>query len=448
MVGLGRFGGGVGAARWLVERGARVTVTDLSDPDSLRSSLARIEEHVESGRIELVLGSHDGIDPSAYDLIVPSPAVPVAAPLLETARAAGVRVVGEVELYLERTVARVVALTGTQGKSSTATFCGQLLRGAAIDGRVGGNIGGSLLEELAEETADTVRVLELSSYQLEALTDSPPRVACAVAITNVLEDHLDRHGDVARYAAAKARIVELCRTDGRALLPHAGPLGSWEPENVAVDRHGPEEAWRVTESRVHLNGTTLDLADSPLPRFQGWNVLIAGWLATQAGAASNSLVRTLPKLRAPAHRFARLPRFGPRSLEIIDNGVATTPDATLGVLADVPRGATVLIGGHSKGLDWTPLGEALAHRGDRVVAFGAAAEEVHRCLEALDVPCRRHASLGEAVEDALEGSPASASVLFSPSCSSFDAYSNFQERADEFQALVQAALHAHPASST
>jgi len=258
VMGLGMFGGGLGAARWALGEGARVTVTDRKERGELEDAVATLEAVDAPHPVRWTLGRHEAEDFDRADVVIVNPAVPPTSPWIERARAAGAEVTTATALLLERCPARVVAVTGTQGKSSTATFCGQLLRGAAIDGRVGGNIGGSLLEGLGEETADTVRVLEVSSYQLEALTDSPPRVACAVAITNVLEDHLDRHGDVAGYAAAKARIVELCRADGRALLPHAGPLGSWEPENVAVDRHGPEEAWRVTESRVHLNGTTLD----------------------------------------------------------------------------------------------------------------------------------------------------------------------------------------------
>jgi UDP-N-acetylmuramoylalanine--D-glutamate ligase len=209
VMGLGRFGGGLGAARWLADAGAQVVVTDTAPAEQLAASVAQLAPWVERGSVALHLGGHRAEDFESAEWVIANPAVRPDSPWLARARAAGARLTSEVELYLERTTAQVVAVTGTQGKSSTVTFTAALLRAAGRTAAAGGNLGGSLLEALSFERPGQVRVVELSSYQLEALSPTPPAQVAALAVTNVLADHLDRHGDLAGYAAAKARILEL-----------------------------------------------------------------------------------------------------------------------------------------------------------------------------------------------------------------------------------------------
>ncbi|MEO0651449.1 MAG: UDP-N-acetylmuramoyl-L-alanine--D-glutamate ligase [Planctomycetota bacterium] len=435
VVGLGRFGGGAGAVRWAVESRLEVTLTDRADEDALADPLERLRPTLEAGAVRTVLGGHAGLDPRDFDLVIANPAVPPSAPLLAAARAAGVRVTSEVELWLERTPARVLAVTGTQGKSSTVTFLAQLLTATGTDARVGGNLGGSLLATLADDRPETTRVVELSSYQLEGLGPQPRRAARGIAVTNVLADHLDRHGDLAGYAAAKRRLLELCAPGGVALLPTEGPAAAWRPADLDVRGHGPGGWARVEGDRAWLGEDALPLGALELPPFQRANVLVALAAARALGLEVEPLVHALPRLRPPHHRCEALPaRLGRR---ILDNGVATTPDATLGILEAIDPGATLLLGGHSKGLPWGPLLERLAARGDRVVAFGAAAEELRAACAETDVTCSVRASLEAAVEAGLDDTPAGATLVFSPSCASFDAYANFEQRARHFRASLE-----------
>lgn len=434
VVGLGRFGGGAGAVRWAVESGLRVCLTDRADADALAGSLDALGDLPKRGSVELRLGGHEGLDPADFDLVVANPAIPPAAPLLRAARAAGVRVTSEVELWLERTPARIAAVTGTQGKSSTVTFLGQLLSAAGIEARVGGNLGGSLLGSLTEDRYDTTRVVELSSYQLEGLGPAPRRAAEVVAVTNVLVDHLERHGSLDGYAAAKRRLLEICRRGGAALLPTGGPPADWRADHLRLLRHGPGGWAQIEGTEACVGETTFALDGCRLPAFQRANVVVALAVALELGADPAALTAALPTLAAPAHRCQRLPEH--RGRVIIDNGVATTPDATLAILDALDPESTLLLGGQSKGLPWGPLVARLAERGDRVVAFGAAAAEVARACAPSAVPCSPHATLEEAVEAALEATASGSTVAFSPSCASFDAYANFEERARAFLAAL------------
>src|SRR5262245_4502504 len=226
-MGLGSFGGGEGAARYLAELGARVLVTDRRSSDALAATLRRLEGLA----IELRLGEHRIADFEQAEVVVANPAVRPDDPLLAAARAAGARVTSEIELFLEAVPASVVAITGTQGKSSTCHLVHGLLASVGRRAHLGGNIGASLLPRLPDIHDDDVVVLELSSYQLEALEPDPPARATAVAIVNVLQDHLERHGSIERYARAKLRILELLRADGVAVLPR------WDPRFAACATH-------------------------------------------------------------------------------------------------------------------------------------------------------------------------------------------------------------------
>ncbi|QDU69252.1 Mur ligase family protein [Engelhardtia mirabilis] len=436
VVGLGRFGGGLGATRWLAAQGARVTVTDPASAEDLAESVAALAPLVRSGAVELALGGHREADFEQAELVVANPAVRPDSPWLERARAAGARVTSEIGLFLERCPARVVGITGTQGKSSTTTFLTQLLAGNGFEARSGGNLGGSVLEGLEQLHAGQVIVLELSSYQLEAL-EHPPRLAqraSAVAVTNLLPDHLERHGTLEAYGAAKARVLELLGDDpeGLAWLPESGPCAEWSPVGPRVRRHGPGSSSGLHGARLVAAGQDFGaLDDLGLAPFQGHNVALALALALDLGADPERLAAGLPHLTAPAHRREDLGGIAGR--HVYDNGVSTTPDSTLAALEGLPRGATALIGGRSKGLDWLPLGQALASRGDRVVAFGADGGEVAAGLGAAGVPVETVATVGEAVARALALTPQGATILFSPACASFDAYANFAQRAADFR---------------
>ena len=452
--GLGLFGGGVGAARYLARLGAEVTVTDLRSATALAESLALLSD-VEH---RAVLGEHRTEDFDAAELIVANPAVRPDHPLLARARARGARITTEIELFLEAVRARVVAVTGTQGKSSTVHLTAGLLEHLGYRTHVGGNIGGSLLSELEEIRATDVVVLELSSYQLELLPQSGlpqaevnVRCAEAIAITNVLEDHLERHGTRAAYARAKRRIFELLRPDGVALVPSEGDgLGSWELEGARLlafadrsarpdapesEERGPERL-SARDDAFWLDGERLaGFDDLHLPgRFQRKNALVALGLARLLGAEAGRLPQALAAQRGLEHRLEPLgTRAGRR---IYDNGVSTTPDSTVAALEALDPGVSVLLGGRAKKLSLESLVTCLRTREARVFTFGQDGATLAGACRSGGVEAHGFSTLEQAVEAALAQTPPGRALLFSPACASFDAYPNFRARALAFRALL------------
>lgn len=443
VMGLGRFGGGLGAARWLARRGARVLVTDQAPPEELADSVAALA----GLDVELVLGGHREEDFRRAELVVANPAVRPDHPLLQAARAAGARVTSEIELFLEASPARALCVTGTQGKSSTCHLLAALLERSGFRVHLGGNIGGSLLERLETIGPDDRVVLELSSYQLEAFAEPAPgstRRVDAVAITNVLADHLERHASVEAYCAAKLRILSLPRAGGQACLPgEDGRMWGADAPGLRRIAHWPADAAPATngvrhdDERFTLDGEELGrVRDLALPgRFQRRNAALALALARLSGADPRDLARALPTIPGLPHRLEDLGLV--RGRRVWDNGVSTTPDSTVAALADVARGCTLLAGGKRKALDYGGLVRAAAAHEARVVTFGAAAEELALAFGSGGVACESEPRFEHAVARALELTPLGGELLFSPACASFDAFPNFLARARAFRALLE-----------
>lgn len=434
VVGLGSFGGGAGTARFLHEAGAQVTVTDLRGADGLEEALGALA----GLPVRTVLGEHRAEDFAAADLVVPNPAVRPDHPLLALARSAGARVVSAIELFLERVPGPVCAVTGTQGKSSTTSMLAQLLSAAGMSVRAGGNLGGSLLPELRSWGAETVSVLELSSYQLEALTPEPPagRVRVA-AITNVLADHLERHGSREAYAAAKARILELLDGEGTAVLPGRGL--ALEPGRARVLRFGEECELRVAGGRFLLGEEVLGRVDDlRLPgAFQRENALVALGAARRMGASAEALRAAVPRLTGLPHRLEDLGVV--RGRRVWDNGVSTTPDSTASALESLGEPCILVAGGQAKrDLPWDPLVAAARGRVRLAALFGRAGPELAEALAASGAAVLCAADVGGAVALAFAEGERGRPVLFSPACASFDAYPNFAARARAFRAAIDA----------
>lgn len=442
VMGLGRFGGGVGATRFLAARGARVTVTDLRSADELEEGLAELE----GLEVELVLGEHKDEDFRSADLVVPNPAVPPGDARLALARAAGARVVSAMELFLDRTEARVVCVTGTQGKSSTSSMIAQLLEVAGLPVRLGGNIGGSLLPEVDSIGPDEVCVLEVSSYQLEALSaDEQAGRAEVVAITNVLSDHLERHGTPAAYARAKARVLELVGDGGTAFFPTRSQLDLhkdvvFEPgAGARVVRVGPGGDLRVADGLFRFGeGELGHVEDLTLPgAFQVENALLALGVARTLGAAPDRLGAAVSDLRGIPHRMELVGIV--RGHPVWDNGVSTTPDSTVSALASLDGRCVLVLGGLAKrGLPLSPLVGAARERVRHAIAFGSSAARFAEALAEADVPTTAVEDVGAAVRAAFEEAHDGEPVLFSPACASFDAYPNFLERARDFRERIEA----------
>lgn len=443
VMGLGLFGGGVAAARFLARRGAQVTVTDLRGADSLAPAIRELEEL----DVRFVLGRHDAADFDAAELLVVNPAVPPQAPLIARARESGARVTSEVGLFLDHVAGTVAGVTGTQGKSSTCRFLADLLAGCGKRVRLGGNIGKPLLAEVDEIEADEVVVLELSSYQLQTLpddmsrpgTESPLRLAL---FTNVLSDHLERHGSRAEYAAAKLRLLELLPEGSTVIWPGAAdwtPRGEAVPRGVRVLPFDATVESSVPGDTLHID--SLDycrgslrlapLSATPaLPDFQRENLLAALGAAHALGCRPDELAVALPSLRGLPHRLCDLGLF--RGRRVWDNAVSTTPDSTVSALRALGVGTTALIGGKVKDLDTAELLEVCAQRAARVILFGQAADHWSDRFHAAGIETHPVPDVRSAVAAAFELTNEGDAILFSPACSSFDAYPNFKARADDF----------------
>jgi len=429
IMGLGLFGGGAGAARYLARQGWQVLVTDLRSEEELADGIAQLE----GVACEFRLGCHQEADFAAADLVVANPAVPPNNRYLRLAEEGGARIVSELGLFLEAATCRLVLITGTAGKSSSTCFLVNLLQAAGVKCHLGGNLGGSLLGELPNLTSSHIVCLEVSSYQLEALQQKPHPGVELVAITNLGQDHLERHGSLEEYAEAKARILTLAAPGATAVLPtrlRPDPLFGCPLQILDHPGDGPGEKQLTLESGP-VSLTNLP----PMPDFQRANARLAVLMGHCLGLTTEQLESGLAHLQPPPHRAEEL---GQRAgVRVVDNGVSTTPEATLAVLAGEPECVTLILGGQAKqDLEFDDLAATCTRRGDRLVLFGQAANSIAQaCARAgLDPDCAE--TFEQAIYGALERTPAGGTMLFSPSCASFDTHKNFKDRADCFRALL------------
>jgi len=440
VMGLGLFGGGVETARYLAKLGMQVTVTDQRPAELLAESLAALE----GLELRYVLGRHELQDFTQTDLVVANPAVAPANPFLAAARAAGVEQSSEMALFLEACPAQLVLVTGTQGKSSTSNAIDHFLRAAGRASHLGGNIGRSLLGELDRLGPEDWVVLEISSYQLEALPRllrGVERVA-AVCCTNVLADHLERHGTLDGYEAAKRRILEFANPSTVVVLSADDPRTScWD-----VPRGKPLffSTRGASLARATLNGGEFQLdgeclgraGDSRLPGdFQRDNTLAALACARALGADAKRLGAAVASLRGLEHRLEDLGlRAGHR---VWDNGVSTTPDSTLAALQSLHGPLVLVCGGQAKqGLSLQDLARESKSRLRCAIGFGAAAQALRAAFEEAGVPAFACSSVEDAVRAAFQRAAAGDEILFSPACASFDQYRNFRDRALAFRAAL------------
>ncbi|MDX2146408.1 MAG: UDP-N-acetylmuramoyl-L-alanine--D-glutamate ligase [Planctomycetota bacterium] len=445
VMGLGRFGGGVGVARFLVSRGADVLVTDLDPPERLADSLRSIDDHVRAGTISLRLGEHNVSDFTTCDLVIANPAVPKPWEnrFLRAASAAGVPVSTEIELLVRGLAAHgdatsatpIIAITGSAGKSTTSNLIAHILSSSGIRTVLGGNIGGSLLDKLDAwtHTPPDVLVLELSSAMLHWLAPWSPTVG---VVTNLSPNHLDWHGSLEHYRASKQQILASQRPGDAAVL---GPgVHDW-PVNTGVDCR------RVTEGSG-VSGLQL------LGRHNALNAAVAveGVLAL-ADLATRSPARAAPLqaiTRASAEHAARscpalTHRLAPvadvRGVSYVNDSKATTPESTLlalDALRDPRMGLTrihLIAGGYDKGSDLSPIG-CLAPELAGLYTIGKTGPAIDAAAAGKSLPC---GDLTTAVATAAKRARPGDCVLLSTACASWDQFINYEQRGEQFAQLVR-----------
>jgi len=419
VMGLGRFGGGVAAARHFARAGAEVLVTDLRRPEELAPSLAAIEPLGVRTR----LGAHDPADFAWADTVVVNPAVAFDDPLVRGARARGAAIVTEIGLTLDLLRCPVVAVSGTKGKSTTTALAAAMLEASGRRAWLGGNIGRPLLNEAASIPADAVAVLELSSFQLAWLEHDRLRPAAAV-ITNVTGDHFDHHGNFEAYAAAKRRLADAV-PPGATLVLRDGDAACREFARTARGKvvwFGGAHAPPVPLDRLRLLG-----------EHNRDNAAAAAHAALAAGATVHGCREALAGFTGLPHRLERV--LEARGVLFVNDSIATTPEAAAAAVAAFERPIVLLAGGRDKGLDWRPLLDA-ARRARAVVAYG----ETGAALVGRLPGARFEEAFDDAVRCALRVAAPGDVVLLSPGFASLDQFPGFDARGERFRALVSGAL--------
>ena len=422
VLGLGRFGGGIGVARWLSERGAIVTVTDQDTPQNLARSVAQLE----GLPIEFRLGGHDDRDFARADLVVTSPAVRPSHPMLEVARAAGVPITLEIRLFLEHCPAdtTLVGITGTKGKSTTTALLGLMLQQRHRT-HVGGNLGGSMLARLGDIRAGDLVVLELSSFMLEHLASMrwSPHVA---VVTMVSQDHLDWHGGVDRYHDAKRNIVRFQRQSDHAVL--------CEENEASASFAG------ATNARVTLYG----LAGRPplLLRIAGRHNQLNAQAALAAagclGVARQEAQLGIAGFTGLPHRMQVVHESG--GITWVNDSIATIPEAAVAANQSFPSGRVIqIVGGSDKRLDCSQMCRELAGACKAVLTIGDIGQRLASMIRASSPAGKvwECGDLSRAVAAARAIAEPGDVVLLSTGTASYDQFNNFEERGEAFERLAK-----------
>jgi UDP-N-acetylmuramoylalanine--D-glutamate ligase len=433
---VGAARSGVAAAELLRRKGARVTLTES------RSTCDAAPALRDAG-VALELGGHRSETLAAADLIVTSPGVPLDQPVFDAARARAVETIGELELAFRWLRGRVIAITGTKGKSTTTTVIGRMLSAAGHHVLVGGNIGVPLSSQVEASTPESIHVVEASSFQLETTTTFRPWIALW---TNFADDHLDRHPDVSSYAAAKARIFANQTAEDWAVINADDPEVMARSRSTRARRVLFSPAGRVDEGFV-ANGdwivrrtsTSVDrLVPVSAVELTGVhmldNVVAAVAVGDTAGVSADAMVAALRGFRGLPHVMEPIGAIG--GVRFVNDSKATNVEAARRSIESFPSGVVAIIGGRYKGGDFTELREPMSSRGRAVVAIGEAGPRVREAL-AGTVPVVEAASMEEAVARAYDAAQPDGVVVLAPACSSFDWFRDYAARGEAFRAAVE-----------
>jgi UDP-N-acetylmuramoylalanine--D-glutamate ligase len=432
---VGAARSGLAAAELLARRGARVTLSDV------RSDVPEAEP-LRVLDVALELGGHRPESFTGADLLVLSPGVPPDQPLVASARAGGVPVIGEVELASRWLQGKVIAITGTKGKSTTTALTGRILEAGGFDVTVGGNIGAPLSAQVARSTPDTLHVVETSSFQLEQIDTFHPWIA---VMLNVSPDHLDRHPSFEAYAAAKGRIFENQAAGDWAVVNADDPVTlqlaargaaavepfsrrTALPRGTVVDggwivRRAVDAATRLIPlDAVHLLGP--HLVD---------DVMAAATVGSIAGVAPAAMTAAVEAFRGLEHALELVAEID--GVRFVNDSKATNVEAALRSIESFEAGLVPILGGRFKGGDLRLLRPAIAGRVRAVVAIGEARPLIRDALADL-VPVHEADSLHAAVREGFARARPDGVVLLAPACASFDMFSDYAERGRRFKEEV------------
>ena len=437
VVGLGKSG--VASALFLKSRGAHVTVSDTKPREQFSNELSLLLDY----GIAIETGGHGERTFRGQDLIVVSPGVPFDAPLLQQARAVGEMVIGEIELAAQFFPGRMIAITGSNGKTTTTALTGEVIAAAGFHTLVGGNIGTPAISLVENSTPETVAVLEVSSFQLETIQTYRPHIA---VVLNVTPDHLDRHRTFVAYTSAKARIFENQQQDDFAVLNADDPTCvslaaaakaklSWFSRKKEVEqgafvrdahiffRDGNDEKEIMPIAEISLKGS-----------HNVENVLAAASVGMLMRCDPDQIRKTIREFKAVEHRLEYVATI--RGVEYYNDSKATNVDATIKAIESFPANIHLILGGKDKGSDYSVLNDLLRQRVKAVYTIGAAAAKIESQIKTATEIVHAE-TLDAAVKRAAKVAHPGDIVLLAPACASFDQFQNYEHRGKTFKEIVK-----------
>ncbi len=446
VMGLGRFGGGVAAVRFLAGKGARVTVTDLKDEAALADSVAAIRNL----GVDMHLGGHLGEDFREADLVLANPAVKPESTYLAMACKAHVPLTTEMSLFVALCPAVLVGITGSNGKSTTTALTAAVLERGGRRVWLGGNIGKPLIEHVEEMSDMDVAVVELSSFMLHAMASLgvSPRISI---ITNISPNHLDWHGDFAAYAEAKRQIISFQEKDDFAILNEGDSIlrewaGTLRSRILMFGcRNGVGDGCRFEDGALLSRSgdavvKILDAAEVPLPGSHNLeNVAAAAAAGIAAGCSPEAIRQAVMDFKPLEHRLELCGTV--RGVRYYNDSIATTPESAVAALKSFSEPKTIIAGGYDKKQDMTEFAHECVLKAENVILIGKTAKAIGDKIAGFMVgrSCPRlffAASLREAVRIADQASGGCGVVLLSPACASYDMFDNFEHRGRSFKEEV------------
>jgi UDP-N-acetylmuramoylalanine--D-glutamate ligase len=440
VVGLGKSG--LAAALFLRRCGAKVTVSDMRSAEQLAKEIPAL---LEAG-IMVETGGHGLLTFRRQDLIVVSPGVPMDTPELAQVKSFGLPVIGELELAAHYLKGKMLAVTGSNGKTTTTTLLGEILEAGGLPTLVGGNIGVPVISLIESSTDASWSVLEISSFQLETTFEFHPSIA---VILNITPDHLDRHGSFDNYVRIKERIFA-AQTEQDCLVLNAGNA----PCVAAAERAAAQVYWFSNEHPVEQGAwvedeqvvyrsqkdaateTVMPLSGIPIKGAHNVeNVLAAVCSARLAGVSAEAIRSAVEKFKAVEHRLEYVATR--KGVEFYNDSKATNVDATAKAIAAFSSGIHLILGGKDKGSPYTVLADLLRERASAVYTIGVAAPKIEADLRGV-VPILSCETLQKAVAAAAAAARPGEVVVLAPACSSYDQFDNYEQRGRVFKQLVTA----------
>ncbi len=463
-MGLGGFGGGAAAVRFLVERGVIIRVSDQRSAQQLKVTMAELDD---LKGVDWQLGGHHWSHFSDADFVVVNPAVPPCHPIVQQIEAMGIPLSSEMNLFWSLNRGRVIAVTGSNGKSTTTALIHSIVQASGQRCWLGGNIGRSLLPHVDEISVEDWVVLELSSFQLHLLDRIKARPDIAV-ITNFAPNHLDWHGTLDEYRRAKQTILRWQTSDDFCILNgDDSDIATWPrsacttfvsentPDDV-LSKHDAMQAWLDRHGTAHIlqrnqkpNILEFSIADwcTLRGRHNLSNALFSVAAAQLTGASETAIRQGLEKFEALPHRLQLVGYFEGR--RFYNDSISTTPESTIAALDSFEEPVVILAGGYDKQIDLTNLSKKIAERAKAASLLGQTAPTLKSGITTANahLPVESCPDFEQAFAWAVEQSSPGDVILLSPGCASFDWFQSFVDRGDQFCRLARQLRNREPTES-